>query len=344
MSATRNQTDSVQADVLKPPDVDGASFRFSTETMPPAQRFSYFRETVGSALGGYDFTPLNDDFSCSVRFWQLPHLSISEIASAATRATRARQLASDRSKDLTLVIMRGGGLAVSQLHREATLDGTDAVLLSRADPLSMENRGARQIFVSMRRADLAPMAPKLDAALMSPMRGDADAMRLLAGYLGLVMRGAAATSPEVGRLAAAHVHDLLALALGATRDAAEIASGRGLRTARLRAIRMDIARNLGSELSAGVLAIRQRVTPRYIHKLFESEGTTLSRYILGQRLAHVHRLLTDPRCADLTISAMVYRAGFGDLSTFNREFRRHYGMTPTEVRAASQLEQRFLER
>jgi AraC-like DNA-binding protein len=41
---------------------------------------------------------------------------------------------------------------------------------------------------------------------------------------------------------------------------------------------------------------------------------------------------------------MAYKAGFGDLSTFNREFRRHYGMTPTEVRAASQLEQRFLDR
>jgi AraC-like DNA-binding protein len=254
-----------------------------------------------------------------VRFWQLPHLSISEIASAAMRATRAGHLASDRSKDLTLVIMRGGALAVSQLHREATLDGTDAVLLFRADPLSMENRGSRQFFLSMRRADLAPMVPKLDAALMSPMRGDADAMRLLAGYLDLVMRGAAATSPEVGGLATAHVHDLLALALGATRDAAEIASGRGLRAARLRAIKLDIARNLGSDMSASILAVRQRVTPRYIHKLFESEGTKLSRFILGQRLAHVHRMLTDARYAGSTISAIAYKVGFGDLSTFNHE-------------------------
>ena len=130
--------------------------------------------------------------------------------------------------------------------------------------------------------------------------------------------------------------------LGATRDAAEIASGRGLRAARLRAIKGDIASNLGGDLSATALAVRQRVTPRYIHKLFESEGTTLSRFILGQRLACVHRMLTDPRCAGSTISAIVYKAGFGDLSTFNREFRRHYGKTPSEVRTASQLEQRFL--
>jgi AraC-like DNA-binding protein len=55
-------------------------------------------------------------------------------------------------------------------------------------------------------------------------------------------------------------------------------------------------------------------------------------------------LLTDPRYTGSTISAIVYKAGFGDLSTFNREFRRHYGMTPSEVRAASQLEQRLLNR
>ena len=85
-------------------------------------------------------------------------------------------------------------------------------------------------------------------------------------------------------------------------------------------------------------ALRQRVTPRYIHKLFESEGTTLSRFILGQRLVHVHRMLTDPRHAGSAISALAYTAGFGDLSTFNREFRRHYGKTPSDVRAAWRLE------
>lgn len=174
---------------------------------------------------------------------------------------------------------------------------------------------------------------------MSPMRGDGAAMRLLAGYLDLTMHGAAATSPEVGRLATAHVHDLLALAFGATRDAAEIASGRGLRAARLRAIKLDIAKNLARDVSATTLAVRQRVTPRYIHKLFESEGTTLSRFILGQRPAHVHRMLADARYVGSTISAIAYKAGFGDLSTFNREFRRHYGQTPSDVRAASQLEQ-----
>jgi AraC-like DNA-binding protein len=72
-----------------------------------------------------------------------------------------------------------------------------------------------------------------------------------------------------------------------------------------------------------------------VHKLFEGEGTTLSRFVLGKRLARVHAMLAEPRYAEWTIGAIAYQAGFGDLSTFNREFRRRYGATPSEVRATA---------
>jgi AraC-like DNA-binding protein len=57
----------------------------------------------------------------------------------------------------------------------------------------------------------------------------------------------------------------------------------------------------------------------------------LSRFVLLQRLASVHRMLTDSRHAGSSIGALAYGAGFGDLSTFNREFRRCYGATPSDV-------------
>jgi AraC-like DNA-binding protein len=68
--------------------------------------------------------------------------------------------------------------------------------------------------------------------------------------------------------------------------------------------------------------------------LFESEGTTFSRFLLDQRLARAHRMLSDPRLAERTISALAYEAGFGDLSHFNRAFRRCYGESSSDVRAS----------
>jgi AraC-like DNA-binding protein len=125
-----------------------------------------------------------------------------------------------------------------------------------------------------------------------------------------------------------------ALAIGATRDATEIADGRGLRAARLRAIKADIVRNLREgDVSINALALRHRVSARYIQRLFEGEGTTLSQFVLGQRLVQVHRMLADPCHAHRAISTIAYDAGFGDLSTFNREFRRRFGATPSDIRA-----------
>ena len=83
------------------------------------------------------------------------------------------------------------------------------------------------------------------------------------------------------------------------------------------------------------LAGRHGISGRYLHKLFESEATTYSHYVLERRLDRAHRLLTHPAFAGRTISSMAYDSGFGDLSYFNRTFRRRSDATPTEVRLSS---------
>ena len=60
------------------------------------------------------------------------------------------------------------------------------------------------------------------------------------GYLASALDTEALMTPELQQLAVTHVYDLLALALGATRDAAAIAVGRGVRAARLRSIKDHI--------------------------------------------------------------------------------------------------------
>src|SRR5262249_1086504 len=142
-------------------------------------------------------------------------------------------------------------------------------------------------------------------------------------------------SDELQRAVAAHVQDLVALALGATRDAAEIARTRGVRAARLHAARAHVMRHLDQpELSAASVAPHLGVTPRYVHMLFAAEGLAFSGFVLAQRLARAHRMLNAPRHSGETISAIAYAVGFADLSHFNRSFRSRYGCTPSDVRAA----------
>jgi AraC-like DNA-binding protein len=141
-------------------------------------------------------------------------------------------------------------------------------------------------------------------------------------------------TPEVRSLVATHLHDLAALAFGATRDAAAVAAGRGVQAARLRAIKDDILKRSADErLSVTDVAKRHHVTPRYVQLLFESDGGTFSEYIIEQRLAHAYRMLGAAKFADWTIGAIAFEVGFSNLSYFNRTFRRRYGVTPSDVRA-----------
>lgn len=140
-------------------------------------------------------------------------------------------------------------------------------------------------------------------------------------------------TPELERLVATHIHDLIAATIYATRDGREIAEGRGIRAARLRAIMADITANVGNcDLTVAAVARRQCVTPRYVHKLFEGEGLTFSTFVLGRRLSRAHRMLSDQRLGDRSISSVAFDVGFGDISYFNRAFRRRYNATPSEIR------------
>ena len=60
------------------------------------------------------------------------------------------------------------------------------------------------------------------------------------------MRPRRSTS-DLQQTAANHIIDLIALTLGATREAARVAAGQGVRAARLQSIKSDILANLNDE-------------------------------------------------------------------------------------------------
>jgi AraC-like DNA-binding protein len=187
------------------------------------------------------------------------------------------------------------------------------------------------------RAQLQPLVSGVDDLLLRRIPYKAEALQLLTSYLKAAAGLDAAKSRRLQHLVVNHVYDLLALAVGATRGASEMAQGRGVRAARLHAIKEDIARSLDcGDLSVTMPADRHNCTPRLAQRLFESEGTTFTDYVLAQRLARAHRHLTDPRRDGEKVSTIAYDCGFGDVSYFNRVFRRQYGATPSDIRAQSQ--------
>jgi transcriptional regulator GlxA family with amidase domain len=186
----------------------------------------------------------------------------------------------------------------------------------------------------VQRSLLLPLLPDAEAALMRQVSPDNAALQLLTSYLEVLIASEAhARGPELGAAVAAHICDLVSLAVGANRDAAELAAGRGLRAARLAAVKRWALAHLGEpKLSVVAAAAALNVGVRYVQMLFESEGATFTAFVLGQRLAMAHRRLANPGLAQRTIASIAFACGFGDLSYFNRSFRAAYGQSPSDVR------------
>jgi len=103
--------------------------------------------------------------------------------------------------------------------------------------------------------------------------------------------------------------------------------------ARLEAIKEDVLRRIAQAgLSIDDVARGQQISAGYVRQLFAADGTTFTDFVLAQRPASAHRMLMDPNYARRPISAIAFACGFGDLSYFNRTFRRRYGATPSDVR------------
>jgi AraC-like DNA-binding protein len=192
------------------------------------------------------------------------------------------------------------------------------------------------LFLGLRapRQSLAPLVANFDWASMWAIPSQSPSLRLLTDYVLLVSRSESPETPGFDHAVATHILDLIALSVGADRDAEAAAAERGVRAARLQAIKADILGRLShGNLSVSAVAARHGVTPRYVHKLFETEGATFSGFVLARRLELAHRLLTDPRFGSRSITSIALDAGFSDLSHFNRTFRRRYDATPTWERA-----------
>jgi AraC-like DNA-binding protein len=262
-------------------------------------------------------------------------LSLSTLQGARDRRTGGNN---DPTEDVGLVVNPRGTLLVRQRGREIVLGEGDATLVSFTEALDSVHRGPGDMLVlRFPRPQLAPrLTGARDCALRRIPHGT-PALKLLTDYVNITEHVQAGANDDLQQHIVSHFYDLIAVAVGATRDAAEIARGRGLYAARLHAIKQDIARNLDQpDLSVGAIAVRHRCTPRFIQRLFECEGTSFTDYVLAQRLACAHRLLIDPRHNGEKITTIALDAGFGDLSYFNRVFRRRYGDTPSAVRAFAQ--------
>jgi AraC-like DNA-binding protein len=309
--------------------------RIATDDVADAARLAAVRDAYRRAIAEIEIAP----DPASPFYWRgvlrrLPGLALASAASSGARITRMPS--ADEHDDLIVTVAVEGRLSVRQGERVTVLrTGEMAVTRSREASRCDRDPHSRSIELRIPLHAVAPTARELDPIMVSAISA-AEPLAMLRRYVDGLLDSFGIERPETLNLAVAHVHEIVSYILGAARDGAAAEKARGPAAARLRAIKADIAENICSrELTIVSVAERHQVTPRYVRKLLEGEGVTFSEFVLAQRLARARRMLADPRHDAETISAIAFACGFGDLSYFNRVFRRQYAATPTAIREAA---------
>jgi AraC-like DNA-binding protein len=315
--------------------------RLTTDQFPAQDRIAKWREEFGRLLFRLEIEPLEkEQFRADVHLRSLPGLKLMSGMCTPVEFDASAALVANNDDSIGIIKNVDPAL-VRQLNRESILDIGESMVVSWTDPVTLTlPQGAKgATLVRLSRPVLQALVPGLSDTYGRMLPDIGGALQSLFDYLSVLEDQQAIATPELQHVVVTHIYDLAALALGASRDITEVAKERGLRAARLRAIKEDISARLAeSGLSLDSVALRHRVSPRYVQKLFEMEGTSFSDFVRTGRLTRAHRMLQDRRLSHMSISTIAYECGFGDITAFNRAFRKRYSASPSDIRNSSDRE------
>lgn len=308
--------------------------KLTNHDVPARHRLAFLHDFVARSVAGLEFTPGDDEaFNFEVACRGLRGDTVVGSARYSTvRGERTRELTADGRQNYMLTIHDAAyEVSVTGGHRFAVGSG-DIVIVHESLRQSFDLPDTRLTAIVLDDRQMADLVPAIRKSPVHHVPAAAPGSALLAGYARLLLDGA--TLDDAGsHLAADQLHQLASLALAGQPDGVR-SDMAGIGGARLALIKEDVARNLAdAELDIAAIARRQGVTPRYVQRLFERDGTSFSRFLREARLDNALAALgqQDGR----TIAAIAFDCGFGDLSHFNKAFRQRFGVTPTDVRAAA---------
>jgi AraC-like DNA-binding protein len=317
--------------------------RFWSDEWPEKDRFPVWRELVSTRLLRSDVQQLTGDpFQALVYMRALPALRFGWGAVGASQYERTKQIVAEDNNDFVLLMNLEGAFSVAQQGNSVKLAPGDAYLMSCAEVGAYHRpTNGKLLCVRLQHDAIAPAVRNVYEAVGRLIPRNTEGLRLLAGYLRLLDENDPLTSAKAQSLVTNHVRDLLALTLGALSEReAEARPDSGLRASRLAAVKAYLDKHAHRpDLTAETVAAHFKMSERSLQRLFQGEGTTFSALLLAKRLARAYEALGSGRSEGRAIAAIALDAGFGDVSYFNRSFKRRYGSSPAEVRQSPVLRQ-----
>jgi AraC-like DNA-binding protein len=304
---------------------------FAADDLPVASRPEYWRHVLGQALAPLEPVGVPDRLVVE----EAGAVAVGEL-SDRTPGGAKRTARHIRRSDPELykidVLVHGHGV-IEQGGRQVHLRPGDLTLVDLSRPATWTMSSMRCVALTFPR-DLLPLRPD-DVAQLAAVRvpGDEGAGALISSLARQLPWHLDGLNEADGARLGTAILDLFTVALASRLDQAEKVPPETRQRALLKRIHAFIETRLGDpELSPRSIAAAQFISVRYLHRLFETQQTTVADWIRLRRLERCRRDLLDPSLEAEPVGAIAARWGLTNPAHFSRLFRAAYGAPPRAYR------------
>lgn len=301
----------------------------STNDIDPAKRFEFWRNEF-NALHQVDVEPSRRyGFEAWGRFWMLGSILFGISQTPARTITRTKdQTARDDLHHWFIRVVRKGRIATRSEKSSFVMQPGQIAIGSYADAYEEAHTANEWLVAIVPRKAL----PHLECEIGDPRILHGAPSALLADFLiALEQRLPQITPAELPQVGAALL-GMISVCLAPSEYCGWAKAPIGCVREHVDTI---IAKHISSSrLTPARVAELAGISRSTLYRAFETEDG-VAQHICRKRLELVRRDLESPLLAGVPIYQVAERRGLHNVASFNRSFRRQFGLTPSDVRAAA---------
>jgi AraC-like DNA-binding protein len=306
-----------------------------TDDVTQADRFAQWRHWISATFVPLECAPVGrGPFRGEVAHWELGDLLVSRVAAEAHLASRTRRMIALRDAGYYKVgLLTHGSCKLSQEGRDALLQPGDLAIYDCRRPYTMVFDEPHEMSFLMFPCDrLRLPSAAVEEVLVTPVSSTQSTGSLVAPFLRRLVANLEQPGEPVNSRLADNVLDLLAT-LFSERTGVTPADPAALRRSLLLSVHSWIHGHLADpDLDPDTIARANHISVRYLHKLFQEQGTSVGSWVRERRLANCRRDLADPALAQRGVHAIARSWGFDDAAHFSKIFKACYGQPPGAYR------------
>ncbi|MBL6612587.1 MAG: helix-turn-helix domain-containing protein [Reyranella sp.] len=308
------------------------STTIETLSLPPREQFDSWRAWYSSLLDTAVSTSPDDGFTARSEVWSLGGLTVGQCKAQAIASSRTKALIRRNPIDhWVLTVYTRGTVALRARNEAVIVQPGSPFVISLADEMATAKDEYERVQFYLSRNAFAGIASSLDEARAKPLSTPAG--RLLADYMLLLTKNLRDLASDDGPRLVKAVEAMIGACLAPSADRLANAQGE-MDFTLMERVRRAVRAHLRSPSLGPDKLCREAATSRsQLYRLLEGEGG-VAHYIRRQRLSESFVMLCDVSSA-LPIGRIAEVLCFADASSFSRAFRREFGLSPRDVRAAS---------